>query len=402
MSQGKKAVVLLLSLVTGLLLACGLGEVTGFPTAPTANDAEMTAVAQAKAEARAIAFARSKVRPLDPPLKLPAGRNNVSALAFSPDGKTLAAISRNTVLFWNVATHTLLNPPLVGDKLLNSLAYSPDGKLIVTGACGKREPNRCIQGEISVWDVSTRQLFSPPLVGHTTSVSDLVFSPDGQRLASASYDGTIIVWDIANRTPHTSPFELSTTSNGFSNLALNPNGKLLARGYNEPTTDGSNAIGLWDMDTGELVGTFVLEAEGVSSVAFSPDGEMLVSSSTRSIIFWDVVTRQPIGQPVATGAIAIAFSPRDMLLAGGSSQDAVVLVDVRTRAVVLAPLEPTTLDAYANMLAFSPDGRLLAAATSQSSAITLLDLESAGTREIFRDPPPLAVTPTASGPRYSP
>lgn len=120
--------------------------------------------------------------------------DNVTSLAFSPDGKTLVSGKGNgTILLWDVSDPTMprsLGQPLTGHTdYVNNLAFSRDGKTLASGS-----------GDgIILWDVSDPQhphSLGPPLTGHPDLVTSLAFSPDSNILTSRSWDGTIILWDV--------------------------------------------------------------------------------------------------------------------------------------------------------------------------------------------------------------
>ena len=73
-----------------------------------------------------------------------------------------------------------------------SVAFSPDGKRIVSGSC---------DNTVRLWDAATGQPIGQPLTGHTDTVSSVAFSPDGKRIASGSADDTVRLWDAATGQP---------------------------------------------------------------------------------------------------------------------------------------------------------------------------------------------------------
>ena len=94
---------------------------------------------------------------------------------------------------WDAATGQPVGAPLNGHTdEVTSVAFSPDGKRIVTGSDDKT---------VQVWDAATGQPVGPPLKGHTDAVTSVAFSPDGKRIVSGSADKTVRVWDAATGQP---------------------------------------------------------------------------------------------------------------------------------------------------------------------------------------------------------
>jgi WD40 repeat protein len=174
---------------------------------------------------------------------------------FISNGKTLASGSGdNIIILWdmsNPGAPIKLGWPLTGHtNFVRSMAFSPDGKTLASGSCGKIDASLvvqpCLQGEIILWDVSNPKSpiqFRARLADHTDWVYSLAFSPDGRALASGSFDGSIILWDVSNPK---SPVQLGATLSGHSyvvnSLAFSPDGKTLASGSWDDT------IILWAVD----------------------------------------------------------------------------------------------------------------------------------------------------------
>jgi WD40 repeat protein len=112
-----------------------------------------------------------------------------SALAFSPDGHTLASAGwDNTITLWDVATGKVLHALSGHTEIPDALAFSPDGRTLASGS-----------GDLTVklWDVATGQL-RRTLTGHTDQILSVAFSPDGHTLASGSFDNTVKLWDVTS------------------------------------------------------------------------------------------------------------------------------------------------------------------------------------------------------------
>ncbi|MFF8268339.1 trypsin-like peptidase domain-containing protein [Streptomyces sp. NPDC016562] len=266
----------------------------------------------------------------------------VDAVAFSPDGKTLATGSLdNTARLWDVHTgktrHTLKGHT---DQLF-AVAFSPDGSLLATAG---RE------AEVRLWKVATGEHLAS-LTGHQSGVTSVAFSPDGKTLAAASYD-TVQLWDLKDQKAGA---VLRGHTRLVTSVAFSPNGKTLATG------SGDNTVRLWDMDTGKTPRILKQHTAPVNAVAFSPDGKALASAFNDAVVLvWDVDSGRP-GPEIGTVTESVAFSPDGRtLVTGGSGYQgdySVTLWNPKTAAPI------SSLTGHSDQVlrtAFSPDGKTLA------------------------------------------
>lgn len=173
--------------------------------------------------------------------------------------------------------------------IVSGLAFSPDGRFLVA-SFGSLNLLGGSQGNypLLVYDVHTRQVIRR-LAGHRHSCISVAFSPDGLRMASASYDGTARIWDTATwQTRHVLTNPDAASDRGHQrvhDVAFSPDGGLLAMASAE------NNIILWDVATGQQVQTLRGHANEVWGVNFSPDGRTLASGSIDDTIrLWNTST----------------------------------------------------------------------------------------------------------------
>ena len=177
-----------------------------------------------------------------------------------------------TVWLWDAVTGAPLQTLEGHSSSVNSVAFSPNGKQVVSGFDDLT---------VQLWDVVTETLLQT-LEGYGCLVSSIAFLPDGKQVVSGSYDQTVRLWDaITGALLQT----LEGHSGWVSSIAFSPNGKQVVSGF------GDQMVQLWDAVTGALLQTFEGHGDLVRSVAFSCYGKQIVSSSDDKMVWlWDAVT----------------------------------------------------------------------------------------------------------------
>jgi WD40 repeat protein/translation initiation factor IF-1 len=271
----------------------------------------------------------------------------VNSLAFSPDGKILASGSSDTkIKLWNAETGLELQT-LTGHTVgVNALAFSPDGKTLASGGADKL---------VKLWSVENGQELRT-LTGHTGSVDSIMFSPDGKTLASGSWDGSIKLWSVdTGREPKT----LTGHTYYTDALAFSPDGKTLASG------GADELIKLWNVENGQELRTLRGHTHYTTSLVFSRDGKTLTSGNVDGTVrLWSVETGQELRTLVGPiqNVTPMAFSPDGKTLASklkidGGKDWSIKLWSLET-GQELRRLTGNTSTIGSMM--FSPDGKTLA------------------------------------------
>jgi WD40 repeat protein len=275
--------------------------------------------------------------------------NWVSSVAFSPDGHTLATGSADrSVRLWEAATgHEIAVLRGHTDRVL-SAAFSPDGRTLATGSEDQTA---------RLWEVATGREIRA-LRGHESWVSSVAFSPDGHSLATGSADKSVRLWAAA--TGHEIAVLRGHTDRVLS-AAFSPDGRTLATGSEDQTAR------LWEVAKGREIAALRGHKEWVSSVAFSPDGRTLATGSwDKTARLWEVAAGREIAAlrgheyPVSS----VVFSPDGRTLATGSWDKTARLWEVAAGREIRA-LRGHESSVFA--AAFSPDGRTLATGSADTS-----------------------------------
>jgi len=316
-----------------------------------------------------------------PILELPA-TEGLSALivapdvAFGPDSEMLlaTAIGEETRIFEVASGRMLVS--FSGLHHAQGGAFSPDGERLALGDTGIfAVPNNLQEApETSVIYLRDR-LVTFEGVDASTGVArriynetpEIVYSPDGSRVAAASADRLARVWDAGSG-------ELLLTLDGHTGLvrgvAFSPDGRQLA------TSSADGTAKIWDVDSGAELLTLAGHHDEVLRVAFAPDGQTVATSSLDgSTKIWDI---KPSGERewfsllAHEGEVQAAFDPNGQRLATAGSDGTAHIWDAKTGAHIVAVAGN---DSPFTALAFSSDGQLLALG-GQDARVSLVEAES--------------------------
>ena len=275
-------------------------------------------------------------------------------IAYSLDGTRIAVAS--SIGVWIYDAHTGEELALFTGHVepVLSVAFSPDGEILASGA-GRKWNWWREDSEIRLWDANTGEhlttLTRPPEIAQGAEIGqlevwELVFSPDGKTLASASSDGSVRLWDI-----ETGQYRSILEGGPFiPSVAFSPDGKTLVGG------SWDNTIQLWDVATGKHRATLEGHMDRVSSVAFSPDGKTLVSGGwDKTVLLWNIDTLS--ARDVLTGhtpiVTSVAFSPDGKTFASAGFDQKIRLWEADTGKLRATLWKHTD---SINTVVFSPDG----------------------------------------------
>ncbi|MSR56252.1 MAG: hypothetical protein EXS05_01085 [Planctomycetaceae bacterium] len=326
----------------------------------------------------------------------------ISSVAYSRDGHWLAAARHREVLLLDASGGTIVTTLTGAENPINAIAFSPDGRLV---AAAEGLPS--VGGNVRIWEVPSREKPNREegkpqgaevvkgnaptpvlrsLAGHVDSIYAIAFSPDGRQLVSASYDKLLILWDVdSGAERHT----LKHHTAAVFGVAFSPDGKALA------SVAADQTVKLWNVADGQRILTLTEPTKPQSAVAFhpqgheiavggvdkmirvygwngtiarlkrsafahdapilalvySPDGQTLFSSSEdRRIKAWDVgqLRERHVYEGLADWPLALAVSPSGEQLAAGLYNGELPVFDARSPAKLRDGLSaPAAQDAAA-------------------------------------------------------
>lgn len=244
-----------------------------------------------------------------------AHRSPINSLAFSPNGKyVISGSSDSTVRLWTIEGQSdslQLQAILTGHKSkVLSVAFSPDSTKIISAS---------EDHTVRIWDTFSGKSLHI-LYGHSFSVTNVRYSPNGDQIASASLDQTLRIWDSKTgsliRVLQTGP---------VTDLAFSPNGKQIA------AVVDNKFVQVWDFKSGEPLFSLPNHSETVYTIAYSPDGKFLASAGKDKFInLWNIDNGELLFSIIGQNEsiYSLVFSPNSNFLAFAGSSGSVYIWNI--------------------------------------------------------------------------
>jgi WD40 repeat protein len=306
-------------------------------------------------------------------------------LAYGPGGGTLAVGGDGSVQLWDTASRALLaSRPLPATTYANATAFRParaGGPLLAVAVSN---------GTVELLNGNTLAPVAPPfpVISGTGAAESVAFSPDGRLMAAGADDGSVRLFDVTDPAHQRQLAMVRGAGNAdpIYTVVFAPDGKTLAA-----ASVNTNSVQLWRVTSGDGLVPAGPDLAGMASypigLAFTPDSRTLaIGDSDKHVYLWDVASpahSRRLGAPL-TGpsgqAWAVAISPDGKTLAAGANDGTVWLWNLAESAHPALTATLSAMPGHVFSVAFSPDGSQLAAASYDDDTIRLWDTSPTAAR----------------------
>jgi len=269
------------------------------------------------------------------------------ALRLNPENREAHGFT--TAMLTQLSWHVPLTGSMRHDAGVYSAQFSPDGQRVVT-ASGDNTAR--------LWDAASGKPIGEPMK-HEGLVDPAQFSPDGKRVVTSSTDSTARLWDAASGKPIGEPMK---HEKGVSSAQFSPNGQRVVTASEDETAR------LWDAASGKPIGEPMKHDSIVNSAQFSPDGQRVVTASEHATAqLWDAASGQPIGEPMKHegNVYSAQFSPDGKRVVTASADETARLWDGASGKPIGKPMKH---EGWVKSAQFSPDGKRVVTASQDKTA----------------------------------
>ena len=296
--------------------------------------------------------------------------SGVSSAQFSPDGqRVITASADTTARVWDATSGKPIGEPMKHENWVLSAQFSPDGRRVVTVS---------LDHLARMWDVASSRPIGQPPMTHEDWVTSAEFSPDGKRVVTASRDNTARVWNAASgkpvgepmkHGPSVNPAQLSEDMASVWNIArskfaaqFSPNSQRVV------TASWDGTAQVWDATSGKPIGEPMKDENGLLSAQFSPDGQRIVTASWgKTARVWDAVTGKRVGEPMKHEQVvwSAQFSPNSQWVVTASYDTTARVWDAGTGKAIGEPMKH---QAFVNSAQFSINSQRVVTASWDMTA----------------------------------